>query len=409
MINHETNHSTNQPDIDAELIADRNAYLRELSADLEEIEQLILSLPNPEGAADRQRKLARDIHSIKGVAGSFGVDLLSVAVHRMEDDLALHELAAGDADKYVDMLLRHKDRLAHLAAAYLNDDQQALADIQLAYGHPNPTPPATADKPRCAIAQVLLIDTSRATLKACVGLLKDIGVAKIATMQDGYEALGRLLKEPFDAVITSLHVPTIDGQSLLPVLRTIPGPNQMTPVILLTASATALDPAAARPDHIVEKNPQMAQRLTRILNQLAGARSVGAPIATPKIDRVLKKIVLVDDSAAIHQLLKLSFKRFPDIQIASLEDPTAAEDFIRSEQPDLVLLDVNMPQTNGKDVIRSLRLSADLKDVPVAFLTADSGADERAELYALGAWEVFQKPFLPKSFADEVIKAYHER
>lgn len=400
---------TTEQDLDSELLAERNAYLQELGVDLEEIEQLILSLPKPEGAADRKRKLARDIHSIKGVAGSFGLDLISVAVHRMEDDLALHELAVGDTDKYVDMLLRHKDRLAQLAAAYLNDDRQALADAQLAYGRPNDVPPASAEEPRRSLARVLLIDTSRATLKACVSLLKEVGVQEIATMQDGYEALGRLLKEPFDVVITSLHVPTINGQSLLPVLRTIAGPNQMTPVILLTASASALDPAAPRPDHIVEKNPKMAQRLARILSDLAGTAVVGTPIATPKIDRVLKKIVLVDDSAAIHQLLKLSFKRYPNIQIASLEDPTAAVEFIRSEQPDLVLLDVNMPQMNGKDVIRGLKLGADLADVPVAFLTADSSADERAELYALGAWEVFQKPFLPKSFAEEVIKAYHER
>lgn len=397
-------------DMDNELRAERDGYLRELSADLEEIEQLMLSLPKPEGAAERKRKLARDIHSIKGVAGSYDLDLISMAVHRLEDDLAIEDLAGDNSEKFVDMLLRHKDRLAQLAAAYLTNDQQTLADIQLKFAAPATQP--SADQPDQIAApwlRVLLVDTSRATLKACIGILKQIGVREIAATQDGYEALGRLLKEPFDAVITSLHVPTIDGQSLAPVLRTIPGPNQMTPVILLTASASALDPTATRPDHIVEKNPKMAQRLTRILSELKGAAPMGTPIATPKIDRVLKKIVLVDDSAAIHQLLRLSFKRFPDIQIAGLEDPTTAVEFVRSEQPDLVLLDVNMPQVNGKEVIRGLKLGADVKDVPVAFLTADSSADEREELFALGAWQVFQKPFLPKSFADEVIKAYHER
>jgi len=68
-----------------------------------------------------------------------------------------------------------------------------------------------------------------------------------------------------------------------------------------------------------------------------------------------------------------------------------------------------MPQLSGKDVIRGIKQHADLKEIPVAFLTADNSADELEELLALGAWHVFKKPFLPKTFADELITAYNER
>lgn len=400
---------TNEPELDAELRAERAAYLRELAADLDDIEQLILNLPKPDGAVDRKRKLAREVHSIKGVAGSYDLDLISVAVHRLEDDLAIEELASGDIDKFVDVLLRHKDRLAQLAAAYLNDDQQALADLRLMFAaparepsaeHPGTTPPPSA--------RALLVDTSRATLKACIGALKECGVHEIATVQDGYEALGRLLQEPFQVIITSLHVPTIDGQCLMPVLRTIPGPNQMTPVILLTSSAAAIDASVARPDHIVEKNPNMTQRLKRIVGAIIGAPAPAAPPVGIRSPRGLKKIALVDDSPAIHHLVRTSFKRFPGIEIASLEDPTHAVEFVRQQQPDLVLLDLNMPQLSGKDVMRGIRASADLQTIPVAFFTAADGVDERGELMDLGAWYVFKKPFLPKTFADELIRAYNE-
>ena len=259
------------------------------------------------------------------------------------------------------------------------------------------------------LSRVLLVDTSRATIEVCVGVLHELGVSEIVTLRDGYEALGRLLKQPFDAVITSLRVPTIDGQTLVPVLRTIPGPNQRTPVILLTSSATALDPTVARPDHVVEKNPHLTQRLKKILGALAGKPELAVQPGAAKIDRVLKKIVLVDDSPAIHQLLRASFKRFPEIVIASLRDPTTAVDFVRHEQPDFVLLDVNMPQLSGKEVMREIKASADLQSIPAAFFTADESVDERGELIDLGACHVFKKPFSPKTFAEELIKIYHER
>ncbi len=400
---------TIQETFDAELLAKRNTSLRELGADLDTIEGLILALADPTVAVERGRRLARIAHSIKGIAGRYGLDLISVAVHRMEDDMAIQDLVDGENDKYVERMLKHKERLVKLVEAYFNDDQQVLADMQPIFAR---APAAPALEPDAAEAaswfRVLLVDSSRATLKVCVDVLNELGVEEVATEQDGYEALGRLLKEPFDAVITALHVPTIGGHSLMPALRTIPGPNQMTPVILLTPSAADLVANAVRPDYIVETNLKMTQRLKRILSELKDAARLGAPLVWPKIDRVLKKIVLVDDSPTIHQLLRISFKRFKHIQIASLEDPTTAVAFVRNERPDLVLLDLNMPKLSGKDVIREIKMSADLQDIPVAFLTAADTADEREELFGLGAWQVFKKPFVPKTFADELLQIYKE-
>jgi CheY-like chemotaxis protein len=240
----------------------------------------------------------------------------------------------------------------------------------------------------------------------CIQILNDLDIRDIATMRDGYEALGRLLKEPFDAVITSLHVPNIDGQSLLPVLRLIPGPNRTTPVILLAANAADVDRSAAAPEYLVVKTPEMPQRLKRILRELKG--DAGFEGAALPEDRSLRKIVLIDDAAAIHQLLRLSFRPFPDIEIVGVDDPTAALEFVRAHRPSLILLDVNMPKLSGREVIRSLKSDAELQAIPVAFLTADDSADRREDLLSLGAWHLFNKPFLPKTFAAELVRLFRE-
>jgi DNA-binding response OmpR family regulator len=153
----------------------------------------------------------------------------------------------------------------------------------------------------------------------------------------------------------------------------------------------------------------MTQQFEKIRDEVLGKGDIATTAVSPRSNRVLNKIVLVDDSATIHQLLRMSFKRYPEIQIATLGNPTTAIEFVRCEKPDLVLLDVNMPQSSGKQVILDIKSSADLQDVPVAFLTADDGADERKELLDIGAWYVFKKPFMPKTFADELIKVYYQR
>jgi DNA-binding response OmpR family regulator len=153
----------------------------------------------------------------------------------------------------------------------------------------------------------------------------------------------------------------------------------------------------------------MTQRFEKVRDELPGNGDIAATAASLRRDRMLNKIVLVDDSATVHLLLRISFKRYPEIQIATLSDPTTATEFLRCEKPDLVLLDVNMPQSSGKNVIREIRSCTDLQHVPVAFLTADDGADKRKELLDIGAWHVFKKPFMPKTFADELIKVYYER
>jgi DNA-binding response OmpR family regulator len=153
----------------------------------------------------------------------------------------------------------------------------------------------------------------------------------------------------------------------------------------------------------------MTQQFEKVRDELPGNGDFAVTVVSARGNRVLKKIVLVDDSTTIHLLLRIAFKQYPEIQIATLGDPTTAAEFVRCEKPDLVLLDVNMPQSSGKKVIRDIKSSADLQDVPVAFLTADDGADERKELLDIGAWYVFKKPFMPKTFADELIKVFNER
>jgi chemotaxis protein histidine kinase CheA len=91
-----------EEEFDLELAAERDSYLRELLSNLEELETVILDLSAIDNETEQTRVLTRQIHTIKGTAGSLGLDLLSAAAHRMEDLFADQRRRKNSEEKFID-------------------------------------------------------------------------------------------------------------------------------------------------------------------------------------------------------------------------------------------------------------------------------------------------------------------
>ena len=104
-----------------------------------------------------------------------------------------------------------------------------------------------------------------------------------------------------------------------------------------------------------------------------------------------KKIIIVDDNAANlavgRNLLKSFYEVFPAPSAAKLFN--ILEKFI----PDLILLDVNMPEMNGYEAIKILKDDPRFSDIPVIFLTAKNDEESEMEGFDLGAVDYVTKPF----------------
>ncbi len=394
-------------ELDSALAKERNGYLHELKSALEDVELLILRLANKAHGKESLRQLLRQVHTIKGVAGSYGLELIGQATHRMEDLLA-DEICSASADQNrIDQLLAHNDQLVLLTEAYLCDDWETLNEARCQDHRAKARD--LAMEARKAFDRILIVEPSAATLQICVQVLSGFGAIRLVSVRDGYEALGWLLREPFHAVVTSLQVPSIDGHSLVAVLRAVHGPNSTTPVILLTSTAAALDPNKARPEFVVEKSRDLSTELHAIFCRLTGRPLPTSDQTAKNQPSDPRKILVVDDSPDIHELVRLSFKRCPNVEIVALLEPTHAVECARKETPELILLDVQMLPLSGKDVLRDLKADAELRHIPVAFFTANDAPEEKQELAALGAWQIFTKPFSPKTFAEHVLALYRKR
>ena len=91
---------------------------------------------------------------------------------------------------------------------------------------------------------------------------------------------------------------------------------------------------------------------------------------------VRKKIMIVDDEAGFTSMLKLNLESIGDYEVNVVNEAkkalTAAKQFL----PDIILLDIIMPDKEGPDVAIDIRNDPDLKNIPIVFLTATITRDE---------------------------------
>jgi diguanylate cyclase (GGDEF)-like protein len=103
-------------------------------------------------------------------------------------------------------------------------------------------------------------------------------------------------------------------------------------------------------------------------------------------------ILIVDDTPANIQVLADALCGEYRVKVAN-NGPTALEIASRDGGPDLVLLDVMMPDMDGYEVIRRLKANDDTRNVPVIFITAKSDPGDETQGFDLGAVDYIVKPF----------------
>ena len=103
------------------------------------------------------------------------------------------------------------------------------------------------------------------------------------------------------------------------------------------------------------------------------------------------KLLFVDDDKALLKMLENYF-RLRGYRILLAEDGLEALKRIE-DTPDLILLDIMLPGMSGYDILKRLRASKDMPDVPVIFLTAKGTEFDKAMGLELGADDYIPKPF----------------
>jgi two-component system phosphate regulon response regulator PhoB len=119
--------------------------------------------------------------------------------------------------------------------------------------------------------------------------------------------------------------------------------------------------------------------------------STPPPVNTPRLNHIL----VVDDHQDVVDLVRYNLTKAGFV-VSECSDGLQALEEVRTNRPDLIVLDLMMPEMDGVSVFRHLRGNQETSDIPVIMLTARGSAEERVQGLELGADDYLGKPFSPK-------------
>jgi two-component system OmpR family response regulator len=116
----------------------------------------------------------------------------------------------------------------------------------------------------------------------------------------------------------------------------------------------------------------------------------------------LQHVLCIDDEDDILQVAKLSLEMVGGLKVSLCHGSKDAVGEAARLRPDLILLDVMMPERDGPATLEALRAEPACAGIPVVFMTAKVQPAEVAHYLALGAVGVISKPFDPMTLADNL-------
>lgn len=238
-----------------------------------------------------------------------------------------------------------------------------------------------------------IIDDDQDILRLLKMYLEDEGF-RVITAENGQNGMQYALQTKPDAIILDVLLPDQDGFNLLERLKTN---NETSPIPVLILSIIkdrlkGMNLGAA--DYLVK--PVGHSLLKATLHKILGKK--GRP----------KTILIVDDEEDTLILLRDRLKEegFQTIEASSGKDAIAKAS---ASSPDLILLDIMMPEVTGWDVMEQLQRSEGTANIPVVVLSAAKSEVDVQRGYKMGIKNYLTKPFEVKELISEIKKVVQNR
>jgi HPt (histidine-containing phosphotransfer) domain-containing protein len=234
----------------------RAGFLVDLPEQLDDIESLVLNLEQDQNSLQATSsvydELYRHIHSLKGRAGTHGVDIISLISHQFEDALSGLHNGQSITRTHIDCFLKYVD-LTRQATELAHNEKADFSELK-----------ATLEIIRSQLKQgrklVLIVEGSHFMSSLYQDSLRPLPF-DISTLDDGLEALGWLLREKYDLVIMGGETKSLNGTALLYALRATQGINRNIKTIMVTSSEKSQFADGMQPDILLTKNQSLATQL----------------------------------------------------------------------------------------------------------------------------------------------------
>jgi len=114
-----------------------------------------------------------------------------------------------------------------------------------------------------------------------------------------------------------------------------------------------------------------------------------------------KKVLVIDDEPAMHQLLKVILEG-DGFELVGPKEHGEAESYVRKRRPDLIILDIMMPEVDGFEILEGLKGDEKTRHIPVIVLSVLNVEEDIDRALSLGADLYLTKPFDPSDLLEAV-------
>lgn len=117
-----------------------------------------------------------------------------------------------------------------------------------------------------------------------------------------------------------------------------------------------------------------------------------------------KRVLVIDDDDGVREIVQISLESVADWTVWTAPSGKTGMAIAQTKQPDLILLDVMMPEEDGVAVYKKLQANELTRTIPTILLTAKARPSEREALMALGINGIITKPFKSKKLVEDITR-----
>ncbi len=260
--------------------------------------------------------------------------------------------------------------------------------------------------------EILVVDDVEMNLLLVRNLLKQTQI-QIDTALSGEQCLKMCSRKHYDVIFMDHMMPEMDGiETLARMKKMQDSPNKNTPVIMLTANAlTGMREEYLRQgfQDYISKPIQGGRLESLLLKYLPGDKvRVNSDLAKqPAQKNDQSSILVVDDDSMNLYLAEKILKEHGYTVVKAASGEECLEYFTQGDAG-LILLDIEMPNMNGLDVLKQLRANEKTAQIPVIFLSSTENMEQMGDSmqYVYG---MVHKPFLPDTLIQAVARTFRQQ
>ncbi|WP_262152458.1 response regulator [Chryseobacterium foetidum] len=262
------------------------------------------------------------------------------------------------------------------------------------------------------IKKVLIVDDNENNRKILKRMLERKNI-EVTESDSGMKALLMIMeRSDYDVIIMDYHMPVMDGiETIRKIRNMMPGTSDVAPYIVLYSSSDDTELQHACDELEIENRlikPIRMKQMYQILSALKTSEKKGTKKAENKMTEVnLQEIkILIAEDNAVNLLLTKTYLKdiLPQAFIIEAKDGTEAVEQYQKESPDLILMDIQMPQLNGIDATKQIRSMEKNVEIPIIALTAGSLPGEKEKCMQGGMSDFLTKPLLKQTLSDMLRK-----